>query len=801
MTDDMSLGITDTYREPLKQTSTGALEAPENIINTPIAGRAIFFRYRADSLKRIQLAAEIEGMASGNPPYNPATLEKDGLGHITNVNNFDAGSTLAKEDQGYWNLINGTDYLVSFKIRDPDKAMVAEWERIMAEEFTRVLLSWEDFKTQVNCLTTQLTKFGLSPVFWDDEYDWRFKTVEYQRFFIPDQASTNLSLLTNFCIVSDFSVQYLWECYKHTKKSPKESLWDADELEYILYNRANVFARNWGLGEIPSFMDLQIRLQNGDYNWTPILSDSIQLVSLFQQEYDGKFSHLIFDQVLDKANNFLYKADRLIDRVSDSMVIFTSSPGAFTFHSNRGLGMKIFAPMQAIMRLDCTLFDMAMLSATPLIKTIPGGPQSFEPIRVIPGVPTNIGSAELQQNNLGSNMPGVVQTAEYLQAKVQRNMANSGEDPQFPDTDQGGKTDEQAREMGVSKSAMLKNVIAQFYDSMTVVYRNIFMRMLRSKDSYDGYDYAKEFKEACLERGLPERLFSLKKLTPWGTPRQIDVKAARRAGDGTDAGVIRGLASLSQDVPAFSPKGQKTYVKMKVQAHMGSDYVDAFTSDVQPDEVSGGASIAGQENNGFRQGMGAIFSMENEQETHVAVHLALGMETVRNTLQKKMDVQEAAKIYEVLIPHLAEHLGYLQQIPYKQPFVLSVKKQWEELRKQAILNKQNAMKQLQAQIAKQQQLQDKQTEVMSDIQRKDTVAMADIKRDDIKASAKIEQSKEANQTRGEIMRETARAKAENEKLKTQLTAEAKKPSIPELQSELLDFAGETISPTDIEGIQ
>lgn len=795
------LGVTDSYRQPLVQTASGALKAPDNMIKTPIAARAIFFRYRADALKRIQLAAEIEGMASGNPPYNPATLEKDGLGHITNVNNFDAGSTLAKEDQGYWNLINGTDYLVSFKIKDPDKSAVAEWERILAEEFTRVLLSWEDFKTQINCLTTQLTKFGLSPCFWDDEYDWRFRTVEYQRFFVPDQASTNLSLLTNFCIVSDFSVQYLWECYQHKKESPDDSLWDAAELEYVLYNRANVYAKNWGLGEIPTFMDLQVRLQNGDYQWTPILTDTIPLVSLFQQEYDGKFSHMIFDQFLDKANNFLYKADRSIERVSDSLVIFTSSPGAFTLHSNRGLGMKIFAPMQAIMRLDCTLFDMAMLSATPLIKTIPGGPQSFDTIRVIPGVPTNIGSSELQQNNLGSNMPGVVQTAEYLQAKVQRNMANSGEDPQFPDADQGGKTDEQAREMSVSKSAMLKNVVAQFYDSMTIVYRNVLMRMLRSKDPYDGYDYAKEFKEACLERGVPERIFSLKKLTPWGTPRQLEIKAARRAGDGTDAGVIRGLNSLAQDVPAFSAKGQKTYVKMKVQAHMGSDYVDAFTADLQPDEVSGGASIAAQENNGFRQGFGAIFSVENEQEEHVNVHLALGMETVRNTLQKKMGVQEASKIYEALIPHLAEHIGYLQQIPYKQPYVLSIKRQWEELRKQAILNKQNAMKELQAQIAKQQQLQEKEAEAMSDIERKNMVAIADIKRDDIKANAKIEQSKEANQTRGEIMREQTRAKAENERLKTQLTAEAKKPSIPDLQSELVDLAGDTMSPTDIEGIQ
>jgi len=796
-------GITDTYRQPIVKEDSGELKAPTSIIKYPLAARAIFYKFRSDSFKRIQLVSEIEGIASGNPPYDPVKLEKDGLGHITNVNNSDFGAFCSKEDQAFWNLLNGTEYIAKFSVDDPDKFRIPEYEHILAKNFNYVVRNWDGFKTHMNTLSAQLTKTGLSPIFWDNEYDWRWKTVEYQRFFVADQASTDLSLLTCVCIVSDFTVQQLWQNYELTIKYPDESNWDKEELEYLLLQKANVFSKYMGIAGQMSFMDLQERFQNGDYNYAPLLTDTVQLVSMFYKEYDEKFTHYMFDPISDRNQQFLYRVEGQLDNINEALVIFTSSPGVFTLHANRGLGMKIYAPMQAIMRLDCTLFDMTTLSATPLIKTIPGGPSSFDTIRVYPGVPTNIGSAELQQNNLGANIPGVVQAAQYFQRKVQFNMANSGEDPSIPDTDTGSVSDTQARHKTMKETGFLKNIIAHFYSSVDRVYKNMFMRMLRCQKTNPGYEEARAFKDMCIADGLPERYFEAKTLSPWGLPKQFkSVTASRIAGDGSSAGLLMGLESLAQDVPAFTAKGQQAYKELKVMATLGQEYVEVFTATEDPDEMSGGASVAAQENNGFMQGLGAIFSPENNQRTHIGVHFSAGMDIMKRRTQQQMGAREADKIFAVLIPHLAEHIGYEAQVPWEQPYVDSIKKPWNQLQQYAQLNRKNAEAEVKAEIGKQQQLQDKQTEVMSDIQRKDTVAAADIRRSDIKVASQIERAKEASETRGEIQRGAAADSAQTDRLKVTMNAQTKgQESLSDLRQELDGMTGSTVSPTDIEGIQ
>lgn len=798
-------GSNDVLREPIVKEGSGKLKAPDNIIKSPLAARAIFLKYRSDSFKRIQLVSEIEGIASGNPPYNPARLEKDGLGHITNVNNFDFGAFCAKEDQAFWNLLNGTEYIAKFTIRDPDKLGANRWGLTMSKHFNYVVRQWPDFKTHVNTLSTQLTKTGLSPLFWDNEYDWRFRTIEYQRFFVTDQASTDLSLLTCVCIVSDFTVQFLWDCYMTAVENPDDSNWDKTELEFLLLQKANTFAKYWGIGGLESFMDLQLRFQNGDYNYSPLFTDTVQLVSMFYKEYDGKFSHYMFDPVMDRNNEFIYNADRQIEKITDALVIFTSSPGVFTLHANRGLGMKIYAPMQAMMRLDCTLFDMTTLSATPLIKTIPGGPQSLDPIRVYPGVPTNIGSAELQQNNLGANIPGVVQAAQYFQSKVRFNMANSGEDPNLPDNTQGSVTDNQARHQTINETSFLKNIIAHFYSSMDRVYVNMFVRMMNSEKGYPGYEEAAEFKRLCLQDGVPERVLNAKKLNPWGVPEQFEsITASRIAGNGSTSGLLLGLEALAPDVPAFSPKGQNEYKRLKVMATLGQEYVDVFTSSDQPDEQSGGASLAGVENAVMQQGGSPIFSMENEQRAHIGVHFALGFQIVKARTQQQTGAREADQVFKVLIPHLAEHIGYENQIPWEEPYVRSIMKPWNQLQQYAQLNRKNAEAEVEAEIKKQQQLQQQQNAAMSDIERKNMVAKADIQRDNVKVVAQNDRADKANQTRGEIMRKKAETDADTARLKVTLDSQAKSQvkqieSLPALRSELSNMTGRTISPSDIEG--
>ena len=362
-----------------------------------------------------------------------------------------------------------------------------------------VVRSWSSFNVVFNTLVGQLVKFGVSPMLWPDERDWRWRTIELSRFFVEDQAQSDIDVLTYVCVESIFTCQYLFEIYDQFKDKPKtESPWNIDELANLLVYFANTFAKTENTGfQFLDMMDIQRRVQNGDISLNAIFSDDLRIVSMLYKEYDGKVSHYMFHPRYGNGG-FIYFADRQYERMEDALIIFTASPGEFTIHSNRGLGHKIYSSSQAMMQLDCSIVDMARMSATPLIKTLATGTKDFEQIRFYPGVPTNIGQAEFVQNTLGENIQQLVNASQYISAKIEFNATNSGDDPSMPDKSVGSVSDPQARRQSYKEFAPLKNTIAHFYFQFDCVVRNMTIKMLESKEAYPGYEYANEWKTRCI---------------------------------------------------------------------------------------------------------------------------------------------------------------------------------------------------------------------------------------------------------------------------------------------------------------
>ena len=155
-------------RQMITQKEGGGIEAPKNIIKTVAAAYQQYVTVRQAHVDRIAVYAAIEGMLGGNPPYDQAELEENGLGHIANFNNFKARSSYEKAAQGFWNLINSTEVFVkvSLALKTPDAQKYAD---TIARHFSDVVKEWEDFAPNFNLLGAQLTKFGLCPVVFPHE--------------------------------------------------------------------------------------------------------------------------------------------------------------------------------------------------------------------------------------------------------------------------------------------------------------------------------------------------------------------------------------------------------------------------------------------------------------------------------------------------------------------------------------------------------------------------------------------------------------------------------------------------------
>lgn len=807
-------------RGQIIEKSVGNLAAPKNIIQSVSAARAVYWQYRTEHLKRIDLYAAIEGLIAGNPPYNPAELAQKRLSHISNFNNLDARSLYERGALAYWNLLNEAETICKFKLRDPiglgsDDPELIGFADTLAKHWDTVVREWPSFYTMFNTLAGQLVKFGISPVLWPDERNWQPRTVELSRFFVEDQAQADVEKITVICVETIFTAQFLFEIYtafrdklqKNTdgtwdyKKCP----WNLDELAKLLLNKANQFTKdNFTYIDL---MDIQRKIQNGDLTYNQVFSDSIRLVSFFQQEYDGQVSHYMFDRTYD-SGQFLYFADRQYKCMQEGIVIFTASPGEFTIHSNRGLGHKIFSGAQAMMQLDCSIIDAARMAASPMIKSPATGSRDAEAIRFYPGTITNIGTAEYVQNNFGENIQQLIGASQYVLQKLQFNTANSGDDPGVPDRNVGSVSPSQARMQSFKEFGVLKNNIAHFYSLFDIVVTNMTIKLLHSKKGDPGYESAKKWKELCMEDGVPKEFFQLKEQDEYGMPKFISVRATRVAGDGSTLAGLMGLQELQLIAGDFNPDEAREYRKQYVTRVLGRDYVPAFVHPKQPDEATGGASLAGVENNGMLDGKSPIFSIDNENRAHFTIHMALGNDTIQRIQQQQLTALEADKIFSVLIPHMGEHLQALSKSLFAQKFVESIKKPWNQLQQYATLNRHNAAQELQANIKKQQEQQAKQQQVMNDEQLKTVKLQGDERRADQKAAHQIQNSQQQSEQRAEIMREDVQKKADNKRLEIQLNAQNKTVEdqhaavetapLAENRARLAELNGKTPSPYDIE---
>lgn len=806
-------------RGEIVQVSEGKLKAPHNIIQTISAAKVLYYNSRGEHLARINLYAGIEGLIGGSPPYDPAELARYKLSHIANFNNLDARALYERGALAYWNLLNESQYLCEFEIRKTPFLATAtgdnllNWAETMSHHWDEVVRSWPSFNVVFNTLAGQLVKFGISPVLWPDERDWRWRTIELSRFFVEDQAQSDIDLLTYVCLESIFTAQFLYEIYDQFKDTPKDkSPWNTDELANLLVYLANSFAKTENTGfQFYDMMDIQHRIQNGDLSWNAIFSDAIRGVSLLYKEYDGKISHYIFHPRYD-AGGFIYFVDRQYECMEEALVIFTASPGEFTIHSNRGLGHKIYAGSQAMMQLDCSIVDMARMSATPLIKTLATGTKDFEAIRFYPGVPTNIGQAEFVENSLGENIQQLISASQYILNKLNYNTANSGDDPSMPDKSVGSISPTQARMQSYKEFSVLKNNIAHFYAQFDIVIKNMTIKLLKSKRGFPGYEYAEKWKERCINDGVPEQLFTQKASDNYNLPAHLKVKATRAAGDGSTLAKLLGLQEIAPFVGSMGPNEANEYKRELYTAALGPQFVDAFMQDSENAETaSGGASLAGVENAIMRMGESPIFSPDNENRAHFTTHAALANDTIRRIQQQQMTALNADKIFTVLIPHITEHWQVLEKDPFAATFINQHKKVFDEIQQYASLNHHNAAKELQAAIEKQQQQQTKTQSVLSDQELKTLKTNTDIEIANKKVEGQNARAQEANQTKAEIMKEKAHSDADTKRLKVQLDSQAKSQSpidqqhadvqnesLPTLRQDLSDINGSTPAPYDLE---
>lgn len=785
---------------------SGRLKQPTNIIKTLYGARAVFFKHRAEHLKRIHLYAAIRGMFAGNPPYDPVELQKHGLSWVSNFNDLNARSKLDKGAEALWNLLYETEYLMNFTITYPKEKNLApqleEYQDILAEHADDVLRGWRSFNTVQNTMSMQLMELGVSPVFWHDPEDWHYRTVELSKFYIADQTLTDMDRLSSVCIESFFDVQYLFQAYERAMKdtndgkNPEGSPWNPNELKYLLLRQANTYYKAQGLPF--SEMDMQRKLENGDLMWESAFTDNVRLVSLFYKEYDGKISHYMFHQMVGQSE-CLFFSDRFYNSFAEALVIFTANPGEFTIHSNRGLGHKMFALAQAINQMNCSLVDAGRLASTVLLRSSPMIGAEAAPIRLYPGGITHIGTAEVVESQIGENVQQLVGLAQYFDGMTQRNLMNAGDDPASPDADKGSVAASQARMMAFKEFGVLRNVVNHYYNTQDWVYQNVLNIWLKALSgnnmAWPAYKDAKKWRDRCVNDGVPKEIFEWNKED--NEPRYLAVTASRVAGDGSTLARIMSLEAMQGIVGALGPDGVYEWQRQWIMATVGKHHVRAFLpSKAQYQQQTGGSSVAGVENGITQLGQSPIMGLGDDHIAHITTHMVLATDVLKKLTAKQLDPVAVDKVLAVMTPHIVEHQQAAARNPFNKQTLDKLKSGIGQIVKLTQMNRANATRQLQGMIDEERQNQQGQQQTLTEEQRKDLALQGDIRRADLKVQSQVERAKEANQTRAEVMRTKVERDAENKRLEIQLKADAERGAKAQLEG----YAGNgnTPSPIDVE---
>lgn len=768
---------------PITRNGDNSLTAPKNAITWEAAARTIYQGLRQQHVNRIVTYSGIEGLISGNPPYNPAELARTGLGHLTNYNDLTPRALYERTAQMYWNLFNQAVTLVQFKLSYPgpqgkDPNLIT-YAAKMSQHFTDVMREWSAFTVVMGTLTSQLVKFGVSPIIFPDEENWQFEVVEMAKFYVANQAESRLDKVTTFAVETPCTVQYLWRCYEDAGKN--KSPWNKEALGDLLVQIGNGPTNVAGNTQPVTLFDLQTRYQNGDYAWTQYFNYVVPLVSLFQVEYDGEISHyklhpniISSTKTEDSKKQFIFFEDRQYKSISECLQVFTRSPGEMYIHGNRGLGHMIFSASQAKMQLDCNLVDIVKISSTPIIsdQNIGLSTKDVDAIKLTPGVPINIGPRKFERNDMGSNIQQSLMVSNNIERMLEKNAMNTGDDTGGPDRAMGSSSPIQTKFAAYKEYGILKNAVWHFYSQMDVLWQNIIGKMFHSKSTSAGYDTAKEWKDRCLADGVPEEIFELGKSkdSRGKLPKHVGVHATRVAGAGSQLGLLLSIQDFLPFMGSVPAKGKRVIQEMAVTASFGPEYVNALTqSESEAAEQDGGSSVAGLENIAMQAGNRVVFSIDNNHEAHFMTHMGLGSDTIQKVQQQQMQPVQADQIMGPLIENMQQHLEALKQNIFSKGFLEQVAGPWREVYQWAQLNRKNAAAQLKAQIKQQQELQEQEQEVLSDASLKEKQLAMD---NQIK-NRKLDDQIARNERRDEVQAESTKAKTDLVRQKAATEAAAK----------------------------
>jgi len=517
----------------------------------------IVWRMRDKELARSDNRAILNRHYNGDPPYDEATAEENGI----EINrNFLKGVQVLADARRQWNqAFMGTANYFTVTLDEGPPEKRAGWGLTITAEINKILKESRCMMEQVRATGAGVMLHGIAPVTWKDKDCPYPESLPIESVLVPTNTETDFENMSHFAIFREWTPARLTDQTTGSKVDPG---WNMKKVREVLKRTMEASHKDLGnYAELSAEKLVEVIKEDGGGYWD---SDAVPTVDVWDfyfregEDGDGWYRRIILDWELgasgstsmgEKQNDFIYSSGET--KYADSLREILhcqfgdcSARAPFKYHSVRSLGWLLWGVCDLMNRLECRFTEAVFENLMWFFRTSSQNEfdrlrkASFHHLGVIPN-----GIAFVPAGERFVPEVGLVESARAnLRGQVSETAASYTSDFNKGDTSRELTATETMARVN-SMNALVSGMMTLAYNYEEFKYSEIARRF-----SKGDHVKAKKFRKRCMAKGVPQEALDSEK---WS------VKAERSIGAGNQTVLMAAIGFLQEIRKNLGPQAQR----------------------------------------------------------------------------------------------------------------------------------------------------------------------------------------------------------------------------------------------------
>lgn len=670
------------------------------------------------NMKRARQDSKVFGLVSGHPPFRQGELVAQAQAWRCNINWRIAESFLSLALTAYWDVIAEAPSYAAVHVESDNPDESEEWSGIASEEFDRLNRRDTDLNFMFRRNHHDMVLYRCGPAMFEDTLSFKARPVACGNLLVPDRTQSCTNEWSMAVVRTEYRVDELYGFIRNPKAATMAG-WDNEAVRKALMNAAP--AGMWPRNRRNDWDWFSQHVRNNDYYFSTI-SESVPCAHLFFKEFPkdgealGRITHCIVLES-EESDEFLFRKERRFGTWQQAIHPFYYDTGDGTHHSVKGLGIKAYGALETFNRLTCHGVDAARWSSSMHFQaTDATALESLSVTTMGPYIWHNPGGTFIQQQ-MGQNMDGLMAMKQDLLNTVTSNLAQYRQSLQK--TQGNPRTAREVSLDAVNQSVIGKSGMTWYFEQLDDYWRERHRRVMNPNltMTHACYPEAARYRDRCEKRGVP--------MTALG---RAEVLATRTVGAGSADERLQAMMRMLQRIGLYDEHGRQKILEDLTRLDVGPALARRY---IRPDdkpsrEVLEQMSEATQNVGTMKTGLAPMITPSQNPVIYCQVYLKAASQALES-ITKGANPMEIYAFLSVVGEAIGGQLQRISQDPSRKQVFEVLKKQWEELGKQA--------KQLQATI---QQMQQKQRKEQARLQERQQQVKSDAELDRVALNHKLE---------------------------------------------------------------